>query len=365
MLVTIVLSGALCSDAARGGVTASIEGNLSSQIDMPQHVQQQKSDPAAVTLFVPSVQVGDASLELNAHGWWQNGSPKVGAGVHAIVQADDVHRNTIYSAGGDGRATWADVLQVRAATPAAAVAKTAVLYAHVNGYLDAFAPDLDPQSPDFMYPDAYAHVNAMLTAANKSDQQDLVDDQGLFGAKLDHPVLRVPVPLGQPVPISLSIFVQAAVSSHHVLGGAVASFDHTAAIYGLELYDANNNLLRLPAGSVSISADSGQDYRIMSDEPGDLPGDANLDGAVGFGDLLTVAQNYAQPGEWITGDFTGDGTVGFPDLLVLAQHYGQNIDGTATASPVPEPSALAAASALVLLPRRRRVCRPRSHACRP
>jgi Calcineurin-like phosphoesterase len=56
-----------------------------------------------------------------------------------------------------------------------------------------------------------------------------------------------------------------------------------------------------------------------------LPGDINLDNAVNFNDLLTLAQHYNQnltgPG-WLDGDVNLDATINFSDLLILAQHYG-------------------------------------------
>ncbi len=60
-------------------------------------------------------------------------------------------------------------------------------------------------------------------------------------------------------------------------------------------------------------------------------GDANLDGVVGFPDLVKVAQNYGGTGKtWLDGDFNFDGTVGFADLVSVAQHYG----GPAPSSPL-------------------------------
>jgi hypothetical protein len=70
-------------------------------------------------------------------------------------------------------------------------------------------------------------------------------------------------------------------------------------------------------------------------------GDANLDGAVGFTDLLKLAQNYDQPGIWGQGDFNHDGIVNFPDLLALAQNYGQGdvvADWATARALVPEPA---------------------------
>jgi T5SS/PEP-CTERM-associated repeat protein len=55
-----------------------------------------------------------------------------------------------------------------------------------------------------------------------------------------------------------------------------------------------------------------------------LRGDANLDGSVGFADLVKVAQNYNNNSglaSWDIGDFNYDGNVGFADLVALAQNY--------------------------------------------
>src|SRR5207248_7096657 len=65
-----------------------------------------------------------------------------------------------------------------------------------------------------------------------------------------------------------------------------------------------------------------------------LRGDANLDGTVGFADLVTVAQNYGNSSgqaSWDAGDFNYDGNVGFADLVALAQNYG----GLLPAAPIP------------------------------
>ncbi len=56
-----------------------------------------------------------------------------------------------------------------------------------------------------------------------------------------------------------------------------------------------------------------------------LKGDADLNGAVDFDDLLTLAQNYDASGEWYTGDFNFDGQVNFDDLLTVAQNYGSSL----------------------------------------
>jgi hypothetical protein len=64
-------------------------------------------------------------------------------------------------------------------------------------------------------------------------------------------------------------------------------------------------------------------------------GDANFDGAVGFPDLVAVAQHYGASGQWIDGDFSGDGTVSFEDLVDVAQNYGTSLPS----APVPGASA--------------------------
>jgi CubicO group peptidase (beta-lactamase class C family) len=55
-----------------------------------------------------------------------------------------------------------------------------------------------------------------------------------------------------------------------------------------------------------------------------IGGDANLDHAVTFDDLISLAQHYNSAGvqTWANGDFTGDGHVNFSDLVILSQNYG-------------------------------------------
>jgi hypothetical protein len=51
-------------------------------------------------------------------------------------------------------------------------------------------------------------------------------------------------------------------------------------------------------------------------------GDATLDGAVNFDDLLALAKSYnSTAAHWYQGDFSYDGVVNFDDLLVLAKNY--------------------------------------------
>jgi hypothetical protein len=68
-----------------------------------------------------------------------------------------------------------------------------------------------------------------------------------------------------------------------------------------------------------------------------LAGDANLDDAVDFADLVTLAQHYNSADTshvWTTGDFNYDGQVTFEDLTLLAQNYN-------TAQPAAVPGATA------------------------
>jgi hypothetical protein len=80
-----------------------------------------------------------------------------------------------------------------------------------------------------------------------------------------------------------------------------------------------------------------------------LAGDANLDGAVDFADLVRLAQNYettvpdTTQSWWYSGDFTYDGVVDFNDLVKLAQNY----DTAATVAPLAVAADWAAAVASV------------------
>ena len=59
-----------------------------------------------------------------------------------------------------------------------------------------------------------------------------------------------------------------------------------------------------------------------------LLGDTDLDGAVGFPDLVRLAQNYNGTNKfWLDGDFNYDGNVDFADLAKLAQNYNGALPG--------------------------------------
>lgn len=84
-----------------------------------------------------------------------------------------------------------------------------------------------------------------------------------------------------------------------------------------------------------------------------LPGDADGNGEVAFGDFLALAANFGTNAGYEGGDFDCNGEVAFGDFLALANNFGATATGEA--SSVPEPSTgLLALFTLPLLIRRRR-----------
>lgn len=75
-----------------------------------------------------------------------------------------------------------------------------------------------------------------------------------------------------------------------------------------------------------------KDVKVLQTFLGFENGDADIDFATDFDDLLILAQNYEGTGKrWTEGDFDGDNDVDFEDLLTLAQNYDvapELIDGT-------------------------------------
>jgi hypothetical protein len=87
-----------------------------------------------------------------------------------------------------------------------------------------------------------------------------------------------------------------------------------------------------------------------------MPGDVNHDGAVNFGDLVVLSQNYGSAGKTFgQGDMNYDGKVDFADLVSLSQNYGSTLGGAAapvaampaTVAPVVSAEAIAPLSASV------------------
>lgn len=64
-------------------------------------------------------------------------------------------------------------------------------------------------------------------------------------------------------------------------------------------------------------------------------GDADLDGAIGFRDIVVLRENFGQRGSWSDGDFDANGIVDFLDFLLLARHWS---DDERLVASVPEPS---------------------------
>jgi len=83
-----------------------------------------------------------------------------------------------------------------------------------------------------------------------------------------------------------------------------------------------------------------------------VPGDADLNGKVGFPDLVLLARHYGQSNVgWDVGDFNYDGKVGFDDLVILARHYGK-VGPTAAAASFQ--AGVIATTPLITLPSHRR-----------
>lgn len=68
-----------------------------------------------------------------------------------------------------------------------------------------------------------------------------------------------------------------------------------------------------------------------------LPGDADFDGQVGFGDFLRLANRFGEAGSYSDGDFSCNGQIDFADFLVLAANFGR--EAQAVPVSVPEPTA--------------------------
>ena len=71
-----------------------------------------------------------------------------------------------------------------------------------------------------------------------------------------------------------------------------------------------------------------------------IPGDADRDGIVDFGDFLRVANNFGaiDNATWEEGDFNFDGQVSFPDFLMMSGNFGRVLTSFHGAAAVPEPT---------------------------
>lgn len=86
------------------------------------------------------------------------------------------------------------------------------------------------------------------------------------------------------------------------------------------------------------------DIDLVLDEAGTLPGDANIDGVIGFPDFLLLARSYGDEGAgWGGGDFDGDGSTNFGDFIQLSSSFGNSFDSVASVTnvaAVPEPAGI-------------------------
>ncbi len=74
---------------------------------------------------------------------------------------------------------------------------------------------------------------------------------------------------------------------------------------------------------------------------GNIPGDANRDGAVDAADAAILADNWGQAdAKWAMGDFDCDGLVGPKDAAIMAANWGYDAAEESGASAVPEPSTM-------------------------
>jgi autotransporter-associated beta strand protein len=127
--------------------------------------------------------------------------------------------------------------------------------------------------------------------------------------------------------------------------------NHSLKIVAADLVAAQNALTTQIAtsgtdgiyDSTSTASNTGVGYNVVSNYvlvKKTLLGDANLDNAVDFLDLATLAQNYntttsANPDWWARGDFNYDGSVDFLDLAAMAQNYNTSLPS----APIPGASA--------------------------
>jgi probable HAF family extracellular repeat protein len=86
-------------------------------------------------------------------------------------------------------------------------------------------------------------------------------------------------------------------------------------------------------------------------------GDADIDGNIGFRDLVRLAQNYnsSAGGKWSGGDFNYDGRIGFADLVLLAQNYDRQESPTTEASTADVATAMLSSTEPRILTGRRRI----------
>jgi len=114
------------------------------------------------------------------------------------------------------------------------------------------------------------------------------------------------------------VFDYAGAASHAsqvnaILGAGRPSGFSTGLLFSTALIDANTGIGWIDDGLSSL---------IVART---LYGDADLDLAVGFTDLVLLARTFNRPGVWALGDFDYDGNVNFSDLVLLARNYNKTL----------------------------------------
>ncbi len=124
----------------------------------------------------------------------------------------------------------------------------------------------------------------------------------------------------------------------------------------------------LSDGSITLILPGATQVELLVDRRPFLVGDADLNGAVDFNDLVALARNFNSPlsKTWTEGDFSLNRLVNFEDLVLLARNFNQSGAGAGDSSfeaewerarsLVPEPGAILMVSAMGagLLARRRK-----------
>jgi len=137
----------------------------------------------------------------------------------------------------------------------------------------------------------------------------------------------------QNVPIAAATFDLSSKTATFRLAGTLADGRYRATLAAGSVADAAGNAL---AAKLTF------DFFVLT-------GDADHDAAVGFTDLVALAQNYGTTGgaTFAAGDFNFDNNVDFSDLVLLAQNYGSSL---ASAPVAAFPAAARASSAIQSAP---------------
>jgi hypothetical protein len=155
---------------------------------------------------------------------------------------------------------------------------------------------------------------------------------------------------GQPVNLAAAGFAydSATRTARWDLAGlSLGAGYYIATLAAASLVDANQTPL-----DGDGDGQAGGDYRVVLQVA--LPGDGDLDGLVGEGDLAILDGHFGQSSAgWAQGDWDGDGVVGAMDYLILKQNMGRTIGSPPAlpalpAAPLSAPAAAALSSVIPL-----------------